>query len=61
MQYPNKRPCMRCGEDTVHINDRCLVCSDRQRKEEDERWAAMSVNEKLDWIRDTLRQIAFKL
>ncbi len=54
MAYVNAQFCMRCGQQTQHINDRCLPCSSRQRQEEDAKWQALTVDEKLDWIRGQL-------
>lgn len=52
--YPQVEHCVRCNKETIHVKDQCVECIERQRKEEDARWAAMAVDEKLDWLRNKL-------
>ena len=58
------RYCMFCEVRTSHINDTCVNCAraatDKLRLEEQQHWDGLSLEEKVEWLRDNRYTPAIK-
>lgn len=56
MALLTNRHCNFCGYITQHCNDECITCGIREKTqmsaEEQAEWDAMSITQKLDWLKE---------
>lgn len=58
--YLNIQHCFVCHEGTEHINNKCSICDKKEYQNHIDTWNALSLDEKLNNIRERLEQLEEK-
>ena len=51
MAFLTQEECLKCEQLTTHINSKCSVCADRIKRQQVEKWNALTTDEKLNDLR----------
>ena len=54
MAFLNIQNCFTCGKETKHVNGKCVECSNLEIRKENERWHNLTLEEKVEELKDRL-------
>jgi galactose-1-phosphate uridylyltransferase len=49
--------CQKCEKETKHFNDKCSICSEKERAANEESWKALSLENKVEVLRKQIESI----